>query len=214
MIGQIEQAIIDRLAKVSESGALGYRWRQVESMPIDADDRVADSIVEYPSCWVAYSGWKPLRAVGRWSVEVEATWHVIVGAENLRNERSTRMGASDREVGSYQMVWDVCRLLGGEDFGLQIGGLAVKECFPLYAGALKDKRKISLFATAFTTRFTIDPSDDRTTEGMGDFKVFHANWDLPQTRLVDADPETAGVQLPADDQAPFTDHVILQPGES
>ena len=206
MIGQIETAILDRLKAASAAGVLGYRLREVESLPVDIDESLADRVQSFPSAWTVFGGWKVVRAFGDGSAQVRCDFHVVVAAENLRNEAATRLGGTASEPGSYQLAMDVCGLLGGQTLGLEIGALEIGALTSLYTGLSKTKRKVSLFAVALATEIQVETTPDADLQ---DFTSFHVNWDIPPHGGVDADSLAAGVQLPADAQADATSNIIL-----
>lgn len=206
MIGAIEQAIIDRLKAANP--VLGYDFREVESLPVDIDESLAERVQQFPSAWTVFGGWKPVRAFGDGTAKVRGTFHVIVAAQNVRNERSTRFGGSSSEVGSYQMAWDVAGLLIDQSLGLAISPLELGGCNSLFTGLTKSKRAVSLFAVELFTEFTVAttaPAD------LADLDVLHVNWDVPPHGGVDANPGQPGVQLPDDAHADATSHIILNP---
>ncbi len=208
MIGAIEQKILDRLKAASAAGVLGYKFLEVESLPIDIDESLAERVQRFPSAWTAFQGWKAVKVVGDGSVQVEATYHVVVAAQNVRNERSTRMGGSASEVGSYQMTFDVARLMAGQTFGLQVDPIEVGDCGSLFTGLDPAKRKVSLFSVELKTGFLVEPTPDGD---LVDFNVLHVNWDIPPHGGIDADPDAEGVQLPDDEHADATSHIIVNP---
>lgn len=211
MIALIENAILARLKAASDQGVLGYKYAALDSLPVDIDEELQKLIKGYPSAWTVFGGWRPVHAATNGAV-VRGTWHVVVAAQNLRNERSTRVGGSDSEVGSYQMIEDVAGLLMDRDLGLPIGGLQVGACTPLYARQADKDRRISLFGLELFSDFILEPvaappaADD-------DFATFHVNWDVRPFGGIDADPATAGVQLPDDAHADATSHITLETQE-
>lgn len=207
MIAAIEIAILARLSAASEAGnVLGYKYRNVESLPIDIDEGLASRVQSFPSAWVVFGGWQPITAFGDGSAQVRCQYHVVVAAENARNEKSTRLGGTAAEVGSYQMAIDAAGLLAGQTLGLQISPLTIGALTSLFTGLDKDRRKVSLFALALSTECLVEalPDGDLT-----DFATFHVNWDVPPHGGIDADPAEAGVQLPDDAHADATSHIVL-----
>lgn len=203
MIGSIENGILARLKAAAAEGVLGYAWHTLESLPVDDDiEEITKKVLRWPAAWVVFSGWRKVRDFGDGSCEVEARFHVVVGTEHVRNVVAARQGAGD-QVGSYQLSMDVAGLLMGQDFGLEIGGLVLGDANPILV-----RPALSVFAVAFTTRFTVDPRAPSLGQPViGDFAAFHVNWDLPP--FVGVGPE-----LPDDAKARLTSHQTLPTQES
>ena len=91
MIGVIENAIIARLTAASDQSVLGYTYRKVDSLPVEIDEKLPGFIQDNPSAWTVFGGWRPLGRSNSGDM-VRATFHVVVSAQNLRNERATRFG--------------------------------------------------------------------------------------------------------------------------
>lgn len=206
MIGAIEEAMLARLTAAGDAGVLGYRFKQRESLPVDVDERLIERIKAYPACGTVFAGWRALSSAGS-STKVRAMVHLVLAAQNARNEKATRISPTPGEPGAYQLVMDAVALLQGQRLGLPIGPLMLGDCASLYSGAKGQGQSISLFAVTFTTDFAIDalPPLDQ----VGDFKLFHADWDIPPFGGVDADPVAPGVQLPDDAHADTVSEVIL-----
>lgn len=196
MIGAVEIAIQERITAVSKLKVLGYSIRKVDSLPIDIDDRLKEHVSSFPAAWTVFGGFTPVSEMSSGAQLVEATYHVVCGAQNLRNEAAARLGAGSA-VGSIQMVEDIIGMLLGNNLGLDIQALKLGACRSLYSGKLQGELKASLFAVAFTTRFTIDPVayDILADRALGDFALFHVGW-LP----AGADDE--------DGETSFTDTVL------
>ncbi len=101
-----------------------------------------------------------------------------MAAQNLRNESATRLGGTEAEVGSYQMILDAVGLLYSHDLGLPITGFELGVCTPLYTRERDKGRKLSLFAVELFTDFQLAPSDYAEFE-VADFATFHVDWELP-----------------------------------
>ncbi|MDP2373167.1 phage protein Gp37 [Reyranella sp.] len=196
IIARIESAMIARLKAASDLGVLGYTLSDVTTLPSDLDERLAEYVQTFPTAWVVFGGWPNAENMGGGEAAVVASFHVVVAAANLRNEKAQRHGvASAGEVGSYQMAMDVIGLLMGQDFGLDMGPLLLGACSPLYNGALQDKRRASLFAVKFDTRLVINPlaPEVLTVQPAADFTTFAVGWDRPGG---DPDPLADIVNLP------------------
>ena len=208
MIGVIENAILARMKAASGAKVLGYTLKDVDSLPIEIDDKLPERITQFPSAWTVFGGFRPVAQFTSGD-EVRGTFHVVVAAQNLRNDRATRFGGSDDEVGSYQMIADVAGLVVGEDFGLAIKPFALGVCTPLYTGQTDKNRRLSLMALELTTDFVFEQVE-ATPPNVGDFKTFHVDWDVRPFGGIDADPGKPGVQLPDDEHADAVTHQILE----
>lgn len=206
MIGVIETAIIDRLQAAAKAGVLGYSYKTVESMPVQLDEDLFKKIQGYPSAWVVFGGWTAKSQLSN-GAKVRAAFHVIVAAQNHRNESSTRNGGSPAEPGSYQMAMDVAGLLGGQDCGLPIRSFDVGTLTPLYSQQADKPRGISVLALELWTEFVVGPIE--RADAPVDFTTFHVDWDIPPDSPIDADLAQDERQLPDDIHADAVDHVTL-----
>lgn len=177
IVGLVETAIHARVRLAEQAGVLGYHYRQVESLPIDIDDLLGERIQAYPACFTVFGGAKATKRI-RGVDQVEATYHVVVAAENARNEASSRLGASAAEIGSYQLALDMVALLSRQTLGLAIDKLMLNDLKPLYTGKTLKDRKISLWAVEFTTTFDLGEAYDIDVRAVGIFDTFHSTWDL------------------------------------
>ncbi|MGZ8362483.1 MAG: phage protein Gp37 [Caulobacteraceae bacterium] len=206
MIGQIENAMLDRL-KAAQT-ALGYAFGDLDSLPVDIEDKFKESIIRFPAAWVTFSGFRTITTFST-SAKVRGRFHLVLAAQNLRNERSARQGGTSSEVGSYQLACDAAALFIGADLGLEISPLEMGELTPLYTGIPDKKRSLSLMALELFTEFSLDQAEFPSGE-LGDFVTFHANWDIPPHGGIDADTEADGVQLPDDANADTSTTVTLE----
>ncbi len=202
MIGHIEKAIIARLKAADDESVLGYHWGQVDSLPVELDDQLPRFITRFPSAWTVFGGWRPVEQL-RFGPKVRAGFHVIVAAQNLRNEGATRFGGSDTEPGSYQLVQDVAGLLYLQDLGLPIGGFEVGGCTPLYTRQGDKGEGLSLFALELFTEFELLATGPFESD-VGDFASFHVDWDLPPLG------DRAQHALPDDADADAVSHITLE----
>lgn len=209
LLSAIENGMLERLKAAAEAGVLGYVWRALDSLPVDFDSKLAERIGQFPSAWSVFGGLKVVEDFGDGTVKAEGRFVIVTAAENRRNERATRFGGSDAEVGSYQLACDAAALLMGRDLGLPIGALRLQAIDSLFAGQTRAERQISVMGVAFSTAFVFDPRAEIAAGPIGDFTDFHADWDIPPFGGVDANLEEPGVQLPADEQADAVDHVVL-----
>ena len=202
MIAAIENAILARLKDARE--LLGYAFRETISQPLETDEATAERAQQFPAAWTVFAGYKPVSVKGD-DAKVRATFYVVVAAQHLGNESARRLGVGESQPGAYQLAEDVVGLLLGQTLGLPIEPFKLGELVSLQS-SLKAKRGVALFGQAFTTDFIIEA---RPPADLEDFDVLHVNWDIPAFGGVDADPATAGVQLPADATADATSHIRL-----
>lgn len=205
MIGEIENAILARLKAACDQHILGYHFRELISLPQDADETIFERAQQFPAAWTVFAGWKPVAEKGDDAL-VRGTFHIVLAAQHLANETKARMGSGEGQPGAYQLGQDVSALLLGQTLGLDIAPFKLGEFSSLFPN-LKSKRNLAVWALSLTTDFVVEatpPAD------LADFTSFHANWDIRPFGGVDADPQAPGVQLPADDQADATTHLNLQ----
>lgn len=217
MIGQIENAILARLRAASDSNQLGYSFRTLETFPTEWDDLLKEK-GEWtsPAAWAGYAGsGVPARGDG-FQVRYPANFFVVVAAESARNETARRHGGKNAagqpipsEPGSYQLIVDAIGVLAYSSLGLDIDILLPGAIREVRRTALMKQRNVSLYAVEFSTAFTVQLVLDAAADAPVPFTDFHVNWDIPPFGNVDGDPDTAGVQIPADETADATDHVEL-----
>lgn len=217
MIAEIELGMLDVLRAASDSGAIPYRFRTLETYPADWDERFRETTEwNAPGAWAVFAGANSMTLLGSGDIQIEgAQFGLVVGAESLREEQNTRHGfegsSGTLEVGSYRLAIDAIRLLSGNPLGLGIQGLQPKRALLVRPSALMIERKASLIAIQFETSFTLSPLDPDFA--VGDFERLHLDWDVPPFGGVDGDPGEPGIQLPAPDAGPgradASDHLIL-----
>lgn len=199
MIGQIEQAIIDKITAASQSGALGYKLAKVASYGGEySEPSVRQVIKDFPAVSVMFDGSRATKQMNG-SVRIDVRYGVFVAARNLRSEREARMGGGSTP-GSYKLIEDMIALLTNQNFDLEIEALVFEETSLILVDK-SDQGLVSVYGLSFKTSYTIStlPSDAEFN-ALGDFNQFHANWDIPPHGNVSTD-------LPADDTADATDHV-------
>ncbi|MGH7027377.1 phage protein Gp37 [Brevundimonas sp.] len=202
-IAEIENAILARLQAAGDQSVLGYRFRTLESYPEEFDAYLKNTIKAghvFPGAWVVFGGWRRPTDAGS-SLNAEAVFMVVVAARNLRNEKSQRHGATDKEVGSYQLLLDVSRLLHGQRLGLDIGALQLGPCRSVRPTQTITENQLSVYALEFSAALPIAIGGGLSGP-LDDFSTFHANWDAPPFADIEA--------VPADDQAKATDHLQLE----
>lgn len=154
---QLEDAVIARLKAAGDTGALGYRFAEVESYGGQFDQETFFTQVRrWPAAWVTVGGDKPKAITPRKS-QCGLALAVMVGARNVRGERHTRHGTVG-EPGTYQMVQDVRDLFVGQSLGLDISPLKAGAVRTLYNTRLGNEAR-SVFAVEFAADFTYTPPD-------------------------------------------------------
>lgn len=198
MIGNIENAIVERIKAASDSNALGYQIKTVKSYGGEFSAEISRAIAIFPAVLVVYVGGSVVKS-SRNAAAIRHTFGVMVCAESLRNEKAARHGAPAR-VGSYQMVNDVIHLLIGQQFeGVEMTPLAVRAIRSLLNDR-PDQQLASIYAIDLETETSLSMPE---VTGLDDFKTFNANWDVPVHGNV-------STELPADDTADATDNIQLE----
>ncbi|ANE71943.1 DUF1834 family protein [Klebsiella pneumoniae] len=150
IITQIESAIIDRLTR-----GLGKLVREVRSYSGELDGDPADVIRQLPGVWVTFGGVQSseLLSTARNKWRDTGRFVVLSGARSVRSDQATRHGGpSFNEVGSYQLVYAIRRLLARQDLGLPIEHLMPGKVRTLFNTQVK-AAAMSVFACEFDTRF-------------------------------------------------------------
>ncbi|HIE9900511.1 TPA: DUF1834 family protein [Klebsiella pneumoniae] len=150
IITQIESAIIDRLTR-----GLGKLVREVHSYSGELDGEPAEVIRQLPGVWVTFGGIQGTELLGTTRNKWRDTGRfvVIAGARNVRSDESTRHGGpAFGEVGTYQLVYAIRRLLARQDLGLPIDHLMPGKVRTLFNTQVQ-KAAMSVFACEFDTRF-------------------------------------------------------------
>lgn len=161
MIGTIEAAIVERIASAAKAGLLGYRLKTVDSYGGEFDDKDLAKIANLlPGAWVMLKGEEQLAEQSNGAWKMRATFVVIVGARNQRNQAAQRHGALG-DVGSYQIARDVRALLTNQTLGLEIDPLAPwrTQPFPLARAA---NLSVSLIACEVRTEYLVPGLSDAT----------------------------------------------------
>lgn len=147
MISAIEDGIIHTLKNAS---ALGY-LKSIDSYGGQLDEDLSEVIRAFPAVWVVFAGsGKPTKlGVDKW--KVPATFAIMVGARNVRNEAATRKGDAV-EVGTYQMLQHVSTLLLNNDLGLPIERIQPGAVRTLYNTKVRGQA-LSVFSQEWTTAY-------------------------------------------------------------
>jgi phage gp37-like protein len=197
MIGIIEQAIIDRIKAVSDSGVLGYKLSTIKSYGGEFSDQNTRGVVRlFPAALVMFDGAKVKRQTNT-ALEMEVRFGVFVAAKNLRSEESARRG-DGVTPGTYQIMGDIIQLLSNSDLGLDVIDDLSFEDARLIMADRSEESLLSVYGLSFTTCFRVTTLPD--TSGIDDFETFHSNWDVPVLGNV-------STTLPADVTADATDHI-------
>jgi phage gp37-like protein len=177
MIGTFEQAIIDHIQAASDSGALGYKLRHIDSYGNQLDDEVSEfARGAFPAVWVTFSGKRLVQEQDAGTYLWEVTFAVITVTQNRRNEKARRRGSSGK-VGSYQIVRDMEALLAGQYLNLDLHkAITPGDVTSLVNGKIKSKN-ISIYAQRFTIQFWA--SYDTWPVHADNFATFHADFDIP-----------------------------------
>lgn len=147
MISEIEDAIIQTLKSAS---ALAY-LKSVDSYGGQLDDDLGKVIRSFPAVWIVYAGSGKPTKLGAEKWKVPATFAVMVGARNVRNEAATSKGSAV-EVGTYQMLEHVRTLLLNNDFGLPIERLQPGAVRTLYNTKISGQA-LSVFSQEWMTAY-------------------------------------------------------------
>lgn len=150
IITQIESAIIDRLTL-----GLGKLVREVRSYSGELDGEPAEVVRQLPGLWVTFGGIQgtELLSTARNKWRDSGRFVVIVGTRSVRSDEAGRHGgAAKEEIGSYDLIYAVRRLLARQDLGLPIDFLMPGKVRPLFNTKVK-AAAMSVFACEFDTRF-------------------------------------------------------------
>lgn len=198
MIGTIEQSIIDYLQRINDSGALGYRLRQIKSYGGELKDQAARAkIKDYPALWIAYNGSpKPTQRHGTHNVRIN-NFVILIATKSLRNESMARLGGAG-EVGAYQMIADIEGILAGFKPEGAMTGIEIGSITPL---SVEDKG--NQMAAVYGMNLSVNHGAQRTFHEVdltNPLQEIHTNWDLPPIK-------TVGETLPDDENADATTHI-------
>ena len=106
MIGAIENDIIARVKAISESGALGYSFRQVKTYSGELRHKASRAkLKNFPSFLLAFDRLETQRSLNNQTI-CRARFAIFIAVQNERNEKATRHG-DGKEVGAYQIAIDM-----------------------------------------------------------------------------------------------------------
>lgn len=159
MIALIEAAIVQRLRQ-----GLGKLVTGVHSYGGELDDEGLYQVVQQlPAAWVTFAGIDKTEAVktSRTKHKAEAKFVVMVAARSLRSEEASRAGGIGHwEIGSYQLIYAVRRLLANQDFGLAIDNLQPRAVRTLFNGRMERSEVMSVYACEFATHWIEEALDN------------------------------------------------------
>lgn len=158
LIAQLEDAMIAALTAKLETG--GYK-PLVATYAGELDEEWAEAVGKLPAVWLFCEGGGDPKPYGtskeKWLIPL--SWSVIVATRNLRGERDARHGVkigTRLEVGSYQLLSDVRRVLMNQDFGLPVQHLKPGRLRSL--GIKGSQRGMSVYAQQFHSAYIEDIS--------------------------------------------------------
>ncbi len=178
MIGEIENAIIAFVKAPETQTFLGYIIPTVDTYPEDWESYVANDLINItpPAVFVTFGGFSPIDTGSSFS-KVRATFGLILIARNYRNQKAARHGFGTGEVGSFQMAWDMAKILSSKDLGLPITGFEIGNCQYVVTTPEIEKSGISILALQLYTEITIEAAHFEGT--LNDFETAQLGWDAP-----------------------------------
>lgn len=185
MIGRIEDAILARIRLAQGmGGVLGYDIPTLGSYGGELDqDLAAFARGRYPAVWVTFAGEDAPREVAG-GTAYPAVFAIIIAARSSRTETARRRGDAGT-IGAYQLQNDVRALLVDRQLGHDISPIKLRRVRPIFNGLTGDQR-LAVYALDLEIVYRAPatsgsggelPGADKDTPG--DFKTFHAEWDLP-----------------------------------
>lgn len=185
MIAAIENAVIGALRAMSDSGALGYRYRLLDTYPDDFDQYFTDKkgLIRAPAAWCVFLALDDCQDLGDGQgPQGVGRFALVVAGQNLRNEEASRHGGPDgaAEPGSYQLAVDAARILSDnwlEGFPavalirpISVAGIRLVQRTPMMA-----ENKLSLMALELRCTFPIGQFGEEAI----DLQQLHVDWDVP-----------------------------------
>jgi len=147
-IHAIERAMVERLRV-----GLGRLVLSVDSYGGEFDEDLTTVVRRFPAAWVTFAGVLTTRPVStsRRQYRANARFVVLVGQRSIRSERASRVGEPAGQVGSYDLVRAVRRLLTHQDFDLDgVDPLQPGAVRTLFNGQVRSDGA-SVFACEFDT---------------------------------------------------------------
>lgn len=177
MIAAIENAILQQLRDAGDDGVLGYKFVVLDSFP-DEFEQYLKSVgnLRTPAAWAVFLGMDQGD-----DSDDETGWMarcrfaLVVAAQNLRNEETTRHG-DGAKAGSYQLAVDAIRVLSGSDLGLPlVEPVAIGGARLVSRSDQMARQGLSLMAIELDCRAAFGVFD----EDLGEFRTLHVDWDAP-----------------------------------
>ncbi|MAI62412.1 MAG: hypothetical protein CBB87_08045 [Micavibrio sp. TMED27] len=199
MIGAIENDIIARVKAISESGALGYSFRQVKTYSGELRHKASRAkLKNFPSFLLAFDRLETQRSLNNQTI-CRARFAIFIAVQNERNEKATRHG-DGKEVGAYQIAIDMLAMF--TRYLPDVEGCSAIENMSIQPISIDEEsnRKLAVFMLPFQIEFPvklISPDVDLTNP----LEAIHTNWDTPPIGEVGLDG------LPDDENAQLTSHV-------
>ena len=184
MIGEIEAALIARVAAVNgmAPGQLGYRLATIGSYGGQYDESLSQAQPAFPAVWFALDSDEFARDQGNVHVW-QPRWTVLCATRSLRNEQARRQGAAG-EVGTYQLVQDLRRLLVGQTLGLPIDPIRATRISAVHTGALKGQ-PVAVYGLHLVTAYNVAVGGDDGQAVSDDPLIFiNTEWDDGTPRCV------------------------------
>lgn len=146
MISIIEQAICDRLAQ-----GLGKMQTSVTTYGGELDDDLGKIVRRLPAVWVTFGGITGTEpySLSKRQWRTTGSFAVIAGDYSTRDEQTSRQGGPRyNEVGTYNLIYAIRRLLTGQDLGLKMNPLKPTRVRTLFNTRL-EARAVSVFSLEF-----------------------------------------------------------------
>nr|WP_256473555.1 phage protein Gp37 [Neisseria sp. HSC-16F19] len=120
------------------------------------DEGLYQVVQQMPAVWVTFGGigkTEPVKT-NRNKHTAHAKFVVMVAAKSYRSEAASRAGGVSRwEIGSYDLLYAVRRLLANQDLGLSMDALQPGAVRTLFNGRLERAEAMSVFACEFSTHW-------------------------------------------------------------
>lgn len=161
----VEDAI---LAALREDAILATRLRSpaldIQSFRGDGAEAIATAVQRQPALLVLYDGTR-LEPQGMHQHVGMDTWVVLVLASNLRGEAARRRPAPAGEVGAYELVEHVLRVLTATDLGLDGFGELAPVQVELVETSTRAGQSLTLYQVAFEAEHVLrDTPPDQLLE--------------------------------------------------
>ncbi len=158
VIDTLENFIIERL-----TNGLGDLVYQVASYGGELDGDIVNTIRRLPACWVTFGG---SSITGKGTAirrhQSAGKFVVMVATRSLRSEAASRKGGVNRrEIGTYQLLQAVRRLLDGQGVSLGLTyGLQPEQIRTIFNHQNVGGSPLSVFAVEYTAVWNDTPPLD------------------------------------------------------